>query len=198
MSLIDTSYFVGPLTVAQLGQTSVENALQLCIDQNEPEFLQAVLGYELYDAFSAGVTASDPNYLNIKNGLGFVSTTNFPGYLPMWVYRNWYMNSKRKVQWVGFTPSTTPYQSPIAAYVYFKYMRDLISQSTGVGIVQAQPENATAGVGQRKMVDAWNRMASDIAGLWLYMSALGTDVFPAYDITKIDFFRFTPINMFNI
>jgi hypothetical protein len=48
MSLIDTSYFIGPLTVAQLGQQSVQNNLNLFISRAEPQFLEAALGYDLW------------------------------------------------------------------------------------------------------------------------------------------------------
>ena len=295
MSLINSTYFVGPLSVAQLGQVSVQNDLQLCIDRNETDFLQAVLGIELYSDMISGLSQSiiDQRWLNLLSGTTFQSTTNFPGYLPMWIYRNWYMNTTRQVRWVGFagtvpapvsvTPisqlvlivdsgannpvsGTTSFtlaslsgaifsidrrgtgplvlgldyslsnnnttitlllpgdffgpsevfilsftnapatlslpsavgQSPVAGYVYFKYMRDLISQTTGSGIVQDQPENATSGVGQRKMMDAWNQMGRDIANMWLYLASEGTGLYSDYDITKMDFFRFTPINMFNI
>ena len=49
--LIDSSYFLGPLTIAQLGQQSVIDDLNNFIDRFEPVIMEAALGYDFYQIF---------------------------------------------------------------------------------------------------------------------------------------------------
>lgn len=197
MSLIDSSYFIGPLTIAQLGDPIVLKNLNRFIQINEDEFMGAVLGYELYDAMTTGlkVTTPDQKWLDLKKGSRFEQTTNFPGYFPR-PSRDWYLKSDRMNNWVGF--SNPKYQSPLAGYVYFQYMEDLRTQATGSGIVKAKGAMADTGVDYRKMLKAWNAMAKDIYILWLFLAAKGTTVYAEYDYQKISFGRFNPRNMLGL
>lgn len=62
MSLIDKTYFVGELDVANTNNANVEARLQWFINKYEPEFLRLILGADLYTNYVAGivVTAPDP------------------------------------------------------------------------------------------------------------------------------------------
>lgn len=112
MSLINPSYFIGHLTIAQLGETTVQNDLNLLINQKEPLFLQAALGYDLYDDFMTGLSQSvvDPIWIALRDGIKFTTVNNWPawywGYT--WFDRSWYMASRRTEKFVGFANSSTP------------------------------------------------------------------------------------------
>ena len=85
--LIDKSYFIGPLSIAQLGHKNVVDNLNNFINTYEPKILQAVLGYDLYEAFIAGIdVGSDENidqrWLDLLNGVVF---TGFTGIKKKWV-----------------------------------------------------------------------------------------------------------------
>ena len=76
--LIDSSYFLGPLTIAQLGQEAVVNDLNNFIDRYEPVIMEAALGYDFYQAFLAGIEVSsdeqiDQRWLDLLNGVVFTN-----------------------------------------------------------------------------------------------------------------------------
>lgn len=81
--LIDLSYFHGPLTIAQISQKAVSDAVTDAIALYETEFLKKALGYDLYSSFIAGLS-EDPvpeRWLNLLQG---VSYTNSSGYGRRW------------------------------------------------------------------------------------------------------------------
>lgn len=108
--LIDSSYFTGTLTIPQLGQSSVIDDLNIFIERNEPLFLQAALGYELWQDFFDGLNADpiDPIWTNLRDGVDFQNT----GMWPPWQWanyaaatsRDWFIpqNPQRRQHWVGF------------------------------------------------------------------------------------------------
>lgn len=114
MSLIDASYFTGKLTIPQLGQPSVVDALNTFIQREEPRYLQAALGYELWQDFVAGLSVSpiDQKWLNLRDGVDFDATGLWPPF--NWrngypVYNNsWFIPQKprRRIHWVGFCGGT--------------------------------------------------------------------------------------------
>lgn len=53
--IIDSTYFIGEINIAQLGQPHVVENLQIFIDKYEKKYLQKVLGKELTDLFLAGL-----------------------------------------------------------------------------------------------------------------------------------------------
>jgi hypothetical protein len=111
MSLIDSSYFIGPLTVAQLGQPAVANNLQLFINRAEPQFLEAALGYDLWQDFLTGLAQPviDPRWLALLNGVQFKSVSNWPNWYMGFNMYNWYywLNSQRDMYFPGFATQTS-------------------------------------------------------------------------------------------
>lgn len=115
MSLIDPSYFIGPLTIAQLGQTagnnSVANNLNLFINRAEPQLLEAALGYDLWQDFMTGLQAPiiDPKWLALRDGLTFKTLSSWPGWYWgfTWFNRYYWLNSQRNVHWAGFASPTS-------------------------------------------------------------------------------------------
>lgn len=111
MSLIDSSYFVGPLTIAQLGQPGVVNNLNLFINRCEPQILEAALGYDLWQDFITGLSQSviDPKWLALRDGVTFKTVSSWPGWMWgfTWFNRYYWMNSQRSVHWAGFASPTS-------------------------------------------------------------------------------------------
>jgi hypothetical protein len=125
MSLIDKTYFVGELDIANTSNASVEARLQWFIDKYEPEFLLALLGAALYANYIAGIVVTDPDPI--------------------------------PEQWIALQ-DVQGLKEAIACYVYFHYMRDRYTFSTGVGEVKPTAENATQENPSWKITRAWNEM----------------------------------------
>lgn len=142
---IDTTYFYGPLSIAQLSQAAVRSTVQAFINEYEAQLLHQLLGPELYLAYKSGITGAVQKYIDIRDGKEY---TNKAG---------------QQVKWCGlaFTEGTAPYEtklSLIANYVYFHYRADNATQTTGTGEKNAEAKNATEASPRRKMVKAWNQM----------------------------------------
>lgn len=106
MSLIDSTYFIGPLTIAQLGQPSVVNNLNLFINRSEPQILEAALGYDLWQDFMTGLQQPviDQRWLNLRDGVTFKSVSSWPGWYWgfTWFNRYYWLNSQRSMHFPGF------------------------------------------------------------------------------------------------
>ena len=209
MSLIDSTFFNGPITVPQLGQASVANNLDIFINRFEPRMLQAALGYQLYLDFLDGLSQDVPDqkWINIRDGVVFTGSGMWPPFYWQYpflsMYRNWFIpqNPVRKMEWIGFANQANIYSSPIAGYVYYEYMRDQITQFTGVGVVNTQSENAATVSAATKMKDAFNQMSKDIFFLWQMLEAdahSGSQQYTSYERLKINYAFFQPVNQYNI
>lgn len=80
--LIDSSYFVGPVTIAQLGQQSVVDDLNNFINRWEPIILEAALGYDFYQAFMDGLSVGsdeqiDQRWMDLLHGVTFTSLAGY-------------------------------------------------------------------------------------------------------------------------
>ncbi len=169
MSLIDKTYFRGPIMLAQLGDVNVTASVQIFIDLHEKPFLQAALGYDLWVAFNSGITAQDPEqkWKDLRDGIAF---TNISGI---------------KKKWVGFADGTGKL-SPIASYVYWHIQKDNAAQTAGVGVVKTAAENATSADPSYKMVTAWNQMLTDINILWEFLE-VNKATYSQYDTTQVNY-----------
>lgn len=81
--IIDASYFFGNLEIGQLDEQSVQDKLNLFIDQYEPEFMESVMGYASYKAFKAGLL-EDPIEEKWTNLLSGAEYTDINGRLQSW------------------------------------------------------------------------------------------------------------------
>lgn len=81
--LIDTSYFRGDLEIAQLSFAPVAANVTRFINQYEPKYLQAMLGYAIYKDFIAGLLADpiDSKWTDLLNGAEYI---NQYGVLDKW------------------------------------------------------------------------------------------------------------------
>ena len=171
---LSAAYFVNRIAIPNVsGTTNIEQAnlkvLQMCMAENEPEYLKKLLGLDLYTAYAAGVV-SDPS--NAR-----------------WIALNDKLYREFTSPVFGIAPS--------AYYVYFYFMRNNNSVTLANTEVQATHENFTQfGAGQ-KMIHAWNEMVrlSDEVQAWIeenaatypefYTSVIQPTVYP---------YKFTTIN----
>lgn len=143
MATIDSTYFFGPVLIPQNSDSAVSGSLQLFIDTKEPELLRQLLGYELHKAYTAGIAAGSPDakWIAIRDGKEY---TNRQGYLDKW-------------RGLKFTDGTGK-KSPIANYVYWHWMENEATVTTGTGEKKAANQNAVDASPAVKMVRAWNEM----------------------------------------
>lgn len=266
---IDTSYFTGPLTIAQLGQTSVDDKVNDFITRYEGSYMEAALGNGFYQSFLSGIdVGSDEStaqrWIDLLNGIAF---TDYRGLRRKWVgFSGGSVGSSKistdrpdlfiyagitagfplggdtytapdlanytyalesfgegtlepGVEWNykvggGFVLAggyiTAPNErfilhftgqvvllvsggavkvSPLAGFIYYEYMRDIITQNTGIGMVKNKGENSSTGNGVRKAVQAYNDAVTQIHSLW---DLLCTDsmqpkpVYPEFGRNQID------------
>lgn len=143
MILIDASYFIGQITIAQVETPPVSENLQLFIEKYEPEILRKLLGKDFYRAFVNGLQAPTPEqrWIDLRNGV--------------------------EDEWMGFTNDLK--QSIIANYVYYWYTRDQASQTVGMGESLPKAENAERFSFANKQVRAWNEMVDWIHELYHFL-----------------------------
>jgi hypothetical protein len=155
MSLIDNTYFVGDIALPNLGE--VPNTFQDTMDRYEEESLKSLLGYQLYNAFIAGIAEETPDqkWLDLRDGVEF--TFDFCG-------------ETITQKWNGLINAEKV--SLISYYVYYQYRYENISTTTSINDVQGMPENATKVNDTRKMVYAWDKglnLYGEIAS-WFFFS----------------------------
>lgn len=149
--IIDYTYFRGEITIAQLSQASVREDLQLLINKYEQRYLKQLLGLDMYNAFMAGIdpiSGADQKWLNILQGVEYEHNGN-------------------TYEWIGFENDLK--ESPIANYVYYKYITKEVELTTGIGQVVPKAENAVIASAVPKLTRAWNEMVDWQRGLIRYL-----------------------------
>lgn len=139
-NIIDYTYFVGDINLPQGGSSDGQAYIDRFITIYETEFLQMVLGYDLWKAFTDGLAAGSPDqkWIDLRDGKQFADL------------------SLQNKKWIGF--KNTNLVSPIANYVYCKIMEDMQTHTTSIGEAQNAAENAVIVSASHKIVNAWNRM----------------------------------------
>lgn len=169
MSFIDASYFVGELNIPNSGDTAVAERITWFINKYEPIFLQQLMGYPLYKAFTAGmavVPTPDARYTDILNGKEY---TDFQGYTQ---------------KWRGLKTTT---QSLIANYVYYWFRRSNVTQYAGIGEVMTKAENSDNVNPRRKIASAWNEMSDWVGEFCDFMQS-------TQDATPLVYPEWTQVN----
>jgi hypothetical protein len=202
MSLINPSYFVGQLTIAQRAQPQVSDDIQSYCDRCEQEFLSAALGYDLMVDFLAGIKAPAPidtKWAELKNGVVFKNTSGWwPAFGSGNLNRRPFYNNNQNMNWYGFAVNKAATPSPLAGYIYYEYMRDLNVQNTGIGFVKTKGEGSVTGNPYLKLVDRWNNMCDSINTLWMLLATRGVSVYPSYNQNNLDYNFFERQNIFGI
>jgi hypothetical protein len=137
--ITDLTYFINDLHLAQKGQLAVGLKITQYIDQFEPEYLTLMLGSQMYAEFNNGLIAPTPDqkWIDLRDGADFVNSHGIT------------------VHWPGFNKKG---QSPIAAYVYYKYVRSEARFLVGSGAITPNVENARRVDVIPLQVNAWNSM----------------------------------------
>lgn len=162
--IIDYTYFNGQITIAQRSQPEVRADLDTLIERLEPRYLKLLLGLGFYNAFIAGIepiSGAEQRWLDILNGIE-------------------YEKNGRYYQWIGFENDLK--QSPIANYIYTKYVEKEVEQATGIGIVKPATENGSLASATPKIVRAWNEMVVWQRGLIRYLDE-NRSVYPEWEPT---------------
>lgn len=125
---IDTTYFFGPLSIAQIDQPAVIANVNWFISMYEKDYLIRILGKALYDAAIAGLAEVTPaaKWTTLKSKFLIVQET-------------------AKV-------------SPIANYVYWRYMNNQESATTGSGEKKLNKEHSKIESARYKIYTAWKLM----------------------------------------
>lgn len=162
--IVDTSFFYGDLSIAQISTPAIASTVTNYIKQYEPRLLIDLLGFELYKLYDEGVTNDTQKYLDIKDGKEY---TNRAGRPASW--RGFKEIIKAPVVAVVADPDADPpveavaaeagiYSSLIANYIYCKWVKDQATASTGTGEKTAKAENAEDASPRYKIARAWNQM----------------------------------------
>lgn len=128
MSLIDATYFIGELNIANTDEPATMSYLQVFIDQYEAEYLTLLLGPTLYASFLEGLALQPipQEWIDLQNQLLVINGTS-------------------KV-------------SPIANFVYFYLIRRATYSSSGTGLTQPLNENSKVIDSKIETSRAWNQM----------------------------------------
>lgn len=161
-NLIDKTFFVGTLEIAQLSEPSVEASLTILINEFEPKYFEGVLGYEMYKKYLAGILASEARMIELRDGKEFED--------------RWGILRK----WKGFSYVEGNKKSPIANFVYYWYLRHNASITTGSGEKKAtDTEVATVVSSIHKQCAAYNEMVRQNEILWEFLYS-NQDVYPEF------------------
>lgn len=159
----------------------IRTQVQLFVDRYEPEYLKGVLGNDLYHAFIAGLQ-EDPipvKWLQLRDGASFLVEHSCKG---------------ATMQWDGFLGASSG--SPIAAYIYYWFLRKRAAPSTGMGNVLPRVENGIRSSYVNDMSLAWNTMACKNRVLYLFLDK--NKVIYNWNARNIDKGWYESINPLNI
>jgi len=131
MSIVAPSQFIGQVAIAQTEQANVAAQVQAFINKYEPEYLRKVLGFTISEAFVAGLAANpiESKWLLLRSGSP---------------YTDLYGNSQ---SYGGIVTG-------ILDYVYYWYIRDQVTMTTGSG--EKVSEKGLAVSSLDKQARAWN------------------------------------------
>lgn len=253
--IIDASYFVGKLNLPGAGNTEGLANINLFINDYEDEYLQKVLGYDLWKAFVAGLLEVVPEqkWLDLLEGKEFQykgRTRKWIGFVPLSTGSSFSIDDNNRKELVvdgpgAFDPvggsasmtlppefvdedfiisfrvtgplrsdeysvvgniltltagtfntgatlfllkgpsislgtDSTIKKSPIANYVYYRFLEDDAINTTLVGQVANKSDNATRVSPKLKMIDAWNRMVDYNTELFRFLQS-GTNSYPEWN-----------------
>lgn len=168
MPLIDVSYFFGDIPVPQLSSIAVTGKLNSIIEQREPEYLRAVLGYPTYKEMLAALATPSPaqKWVDIRDGAEYVDADG------------------RTQKWNGLVRTGNPKRSPIAYFVYYWYLRVEATKATASGESIPDTQNAKPVNPRQKMVTTWNEMVMMSRELYWFMYA-NQSVYSDWSISDI-------------
>lgn len=139
-NLIDSSYFIGPLLIGQSDQATVNTVIEQFITRYENEYFLKIMGYNFKKLYEQGLLDDVQKYKDIRDGKEYLGA---------------YQQTEK---WRGFKETAPFKRSPIANYVYFQYMRNHATISSGTGEVKANQQNSRSMSSVNKATLMWNEM----------------------------------------
>jgi hypothetical protein len=146
-SFIDSSYFVGEITIQNYSATAQVAPIAQAITQYEKEILISLLGYKLYsllvaDCTGVGGVPVTQKYIDLVNGAEFTHSFN---------------GEDITLKWEGL--KNTNKLSLIAFYTYYKYVERNVTHLAGSGTsIKPTEKGWTNASSMNKMINAWERM----------------------------------------
>ncbi len=173
--LIDKTFFIGNINIPNTDKQATIEKLEWFINRYEPELLQNVLGYELYQEFKTGIAGEDPaqKWKDLRDGAEY---TGLNGRLAKW---RGLLEIVVPASGEGEDAIAAQKQSIIANYIYYFFLRSTVSQTSGAGENVAKVENGIAISPEGKMTVAWNEMVNWINELICYLDAK-RDIYPEW------------------
>lgn len=166
MSLIDQTYFTGRLNIPNSDKDFVLERLQYFIDDLEPKFLTDLFGYPLYSLLAVEMQAEEDDSLSSYS-------TRFDRLINGYEYTR---QDTRLHKWNGlFFIRDSVKVSLIANYIYWHWLKDQNSQTTGLGENATQAQNATLVSPTIKMNQVWNEMSDMVQQLYCFMQSNRND-----------------------
>lgn len=143
-NLIDTSYFIGEISLPGQVLTGTLADINPYIVKYEREALIQLLGYTLYKELKAEIDSVPQTY-----------TDKWSRLVNGYEYEIDYLGDTYLVKWNGLINSDKV--SLLAYYIYFKYVQFHVTHTSGFGELIQNAENASKISPSQKMVNAWNR-----------------------------------------
>lgn len=168
MILIDTTYFVGNIELAERDPTNVggKQALELYINKYEPIFMRNILGVNFYNVFINDI--SQPRMIELCYGKDYE------------IDGKWY-------HWQGLVDTVmTGYKvSPIAMFIYLSWKREkaTLTSRAGQSIPETDNERRVNAIQEMVLVEC--QMASIIRGMHHFLNSY-PDVYPEWDKHQIN------------
>lgn len=166
-NLINSSFFVGELSIPNLQQETVSENLDYFITKYEKECLVGALGYPLYKLLQASEGAMEQRIKDLLDGVEYE------------------LNGKL-TKWEGIKHGDYSF---VANYIYWFFMKNNATHTTGVATTK---QNAAASISvspAEKMIAAWNSMADSVNQMILFLrnrkNEDGTLVYPEFDINQL-------------
>jgi len=118
----------------------VLSKLNRLIDEKQKDYLEKMMGRELYLAFETGLS-TDPvpdRFIAIRDGASYTGLDGLP------------------YQWIGLKNAEKI--SPLADYIYYWWLRSAQVQTTPMGQVKTKNQNAAASPAVIQEAAVWNEM----------------------------------------
>ena len=192
--LINRTYFVGEINIPNVDKAPVSELLDLYIQKYEIEYLVQVLGEALYKDFVTGarVKPMPVKWERLLYGHEYTKDN---------VLHRWdglIITGKRdsltleddSITKTEYDESVDSPKSPIAHYVYYWFMRQQFTATSGIGEVTPQGENSTPSGPGFKMAHAWNQMINYTWSLYAFLDHFPDDYSSWYASPTVYYNRF--------
>ncbi|MDX1938455.1 MAG: hypothetical protein SFU21_15145, partial [Flavihumibacter sp.] len=178
-SIIDNSYFIRNVYLANAQSSEVAPEIDLFIQKYEPELLKLMMGYGLYKEFIDSINSPAPaqKYIDLLFGVAYNDVNGKPQY------------------WMGLANANK--LSVIANYVYYHYVRNNNTQTTAAGETISKSEAASRTNAGYKATWAWNEMRNWLVEFNLFMNSKEID-YPLWADYDFPWHEFAAINIFGI